>query len=309
MGVNALANADLPVPLIPGTLAQDRDSERARLFRETPSQAAMRWIMGTAYACQPRRVGNLPYLWWWTLADLARGGTRIPDQARTHPRPDTFAGVARGICPETILAAARRGFFPWCHFGPLKWWTRENRLVLFSGEQHIPKRLAREMRKTGRRVTFDQAFDEVVKACAGHRPGRPTGLTWVTPQIMRLYSELFDLGHAHSCEVWSEDGRLIGGGYGLSVGRVFYGESQFSWESNTSKMGFVTLNHHLAKWGYVLCDGKDFTEVIGSMGFRPIPRAEFEAILAEHGQGGDKPAPWVVEDDLATIASGTSSKR
>jgi leucyl/phenylalanyl-tRNA--protein transferase len=293
----------MPVPVgLTAAPAGDGDDKRTALFRETPSQTVRRWIMGTAYACHPKRISNLPSLWWWSLADIARGGTIVPDPARTHPRPDTFAGIARNVTPETVLAAARLGFFPWCHLGPLKWWTRAERTVLFSGEQHIPKRLRREMRKTTRRVTFDQAFDDVIKACAGYRKGRPTGLTWITPQIMRLYAQLFDQGHAHSFEVWSADGQLIGGGYGLSVGRVFYGESQFSLETNTSKMGFVTLNHHLAKWGYVLCDGKDYTAVIDSMGFRPIPRAEFEAILAEHGQSGDKPAPWVVEDDLATIA-------
>lgn len=293
----------MPVPV--GIAAESAGGERdrrAELFRETPSQTAMRWLMGTAYACHPKRISNLPYLLWWSLADMARGGTVVPDPARTHRRPDIFAGIVRNASPESVRAAGRLGFFPWCHLGPLKWWTRSQRMVLFSGEQHIPKRLAREMRKTTHRVTFDQAFDEVIKACAGYRKGRPTGLTWITPQIMRLYAELFDQGHAHSFEVWSEDGRLIGGGYGLSVGRVFYGESQFSLESNTSKMGFVTLNHHLAKWGYVLCDGKDYTAVIDSMGFRPIPRAEFEAILAEHAHDGDKPGPWVVEDDLKTIA-------
>ena len=94
---------------------------------------------------------------------------------------------------------------------------------------------------------------------------------------------LHDLGFAHSFEVWSADGRLIGGGYGIAIGRVFYTESQFSRESNTSKMGFASLNHHLAKWGFVLNDGKDFTPTIDAMGFRAIPRAEFEAMLREHG--------------------------
>jgi leucyl/phenylalanyl-tRNA--protein transferase len=293
----------MPVPVrIAAAHADERRGARPELFRETPSETAMRWIMGTAYACHPKRASDLPFLLGHMGADLARGGTVVPDPERTYSRPDTFAGVARDICPETILAAARLGFFPWCHLGPLKWWTRSERVVLFSGEQHIPKRLRREMRKTDYRVTFDLAFDEVIKACAGHRKGRPPGLTWVTPRIMRLYSELFDMGHAHSFEVWSADGRLVGGGYGLSVGRIFFGESQFSVETNTSKMGFVTLNHHLAKWGYVLNDGKDYTAVIDAMGFRAIPRAEFEAILAEHGHGGDKPGPWIVEDDLATIA-------
>jgi leucyl/phenylalanyl-tRNA--protein transferase len=162
-------------------------------------------------------------------------------------------------------------------------------MVLFLGEQHIVKRLRRDMRKTDYRVTFDAGFDEVIKGCAEPRKGRPLGLTWITPKIMQLYAALHDLGFAHSFEVWSAEGHLVRGGYGLATGRVFYTESQFSRESNASKMGFVSLNYHLAKWGYILKDGKDFTPTIDAMGFRAIPRAEFEAILAEHGISGDTP--------------------
>lgn len=276
---------------------------RRRLFRETPQATALRWLMGTAYACHPKRVADLPFLFWHTASDLARGGTRLPGKASEHAVPDTFAGICRDITPERIVAAARRGYFPWCHVGPLKWWTRENRMVLFLGEQHIAKRLRRDMRKTDYRVTFDQAFDEVIKACAEPRKGRPLGLTWITPQIMHLYAALHDLGFAHSFEVWSADGHLVGGGYGIAIGRVFYTESQFSRASNTSKMGFASLNWHLAKWGYVLNDGKDFTSTIDAMGFRAVPRAEFEGILAQHAHAGGHDGVWSVEDDLATIAA------
>ena len=279
------------------------DAPRSELFQEGLQDRALRWLMGAAYACHPKRIGDLPYLMWWTLADLAKGGTEVPDPAHTHSRPDTLGGVCRDITPEKIMAAARLGFFPWCHFGPLKWWTRSQRMVIVPSQLHIPKRLRREMRKTDYTVTFDRAFDDVIKACAGHRKGRPTGLTWITPQIMRLYSELFDQGHAHSFEVWSKDGRLIGGGYGIAFGKIFVGESQFSHETNTSKMGFCTLHHHLAKWGYVLSDGKDYTQVIASLGFDKIPRAEYEAILKDNAYSGGKSGPWVVEDDLATIAA------
>ena len=212
------------------------------------------------------------------LRDLARGGTAVPGPASVA-RPDSFAGVACGISPERVLAAARLGFFPLSHCGPLKWWTRKERMVLTLGEQRITKNLKRLMRKNPYRVTFDTAFDEVIKACAGRRKGRRFALTWITPQIMRLYSDLHEQGHAHSFEVWSTDGRLVGGGYGLSAGRVFFTESQFSHESNTSKMGFATLNHHLAKWGYVVNDGKDFTPALAEVGFHAIPRSEFEALL------------------------------
>jgi len=292
-----------PVPAPIGHhLARTAPSKRARHFRETPAETLLRWLMATAYAVNPKRVSDVPYLLWWMLADLRRGGTSVPDPARTRCPPDTFAGVARGISPERILAAARLGFFPMSHCGPLKWWTRQNRMVLLVGEQHISRRLRRVMRKSTYRVTFDQAFDEIIKACAGRRKGRPPGLTWITPKVMRLYADLHDLGHAHSFEVWSADGRLVGGGYGLAIGRVFMTESQFSRESNTSKMGFATLNYHLAKWGYVLNDGKDYTATIDAMGFRAIARAQFEALLKEHAHADGRSGPWTVEADLATVA-------
>jgi leucyl/phenylalanyl-tRNA--protein transferase len=175
-------------------------------------------------------------------------------------------------------------------------------MVLFLDERHIAKRLRRDMRKTTYRVTFDETFDEVIKACAEPRKGRPVGLTWITPKIMGLYSALHDMGVAHSFEVWSDDGRLVGGGYGIAVGRVFYTESQFSRESNTSKMGFASFNHHLAKWGFLVNDGKDYTSTIDAMGFRSIPRAEFEQILAEHGSKAPRTGRWTVEDSLAAVA-------
>ena len=271
-------------------IAEDNEESQAarrrRLFRETPKEKLLRWTMGTAYACHPKRIADLPFLLWDMAADISRGGTKIPSDDDNPPATRHLRRRLPRHHPRAHHRAARRGFFPWCHLGPLKWWTRRERMVLFLGEQHMAKRLRRDMRKTDYRVTFDEAFDEVIKACAEPRKGRPLGLTWITPKIMRLYAALHDLGFAHSFEVWSADGRLVGGGYGIAIGRVFYTESQFSRDSNTSKMGFASLNYHLAKWGYLVNDGKDFTPTIDAMGFRAIPRAEFEAILAEHGTSG-----------------------
>ena len=283
-----------------------RKTERETLFRETWNGWAQRWVLGAAYALKPDLVRDTPFLLYHATRDLLRGGTRIPDRNRTWLRPDTFGGVCRDISPETVLAATRAGFFPWCHCGPLKWWTRENRMVLFFDEYHIAKRLRRDMKKAPYRVTFDQAFDEVIAACAGQRSYNRHALTWITPKIMRLYAGLFDQGHAHSFEVWDADGKLVGGGYGLAVGPVFMTESQFSLAPNTSKMGFAVLNYHLSKWGFVVNDGKDFTPTIDAMGFRMIPHADFDAILdnrdAEAGMSA-RPGRWSVEADLATVAS------
>jgi len=279
--------------------------DRDELFREGWNTWAQRWVLGTAYALMPNRAASVPALLMHSLADVLRGGTRIPDQKRTKKTPDTFGGICRNLSAETTLEAGRRGFYAWCHCGPLKWWTREQRMVLFFPDHHIGKRLRRDMKKSTYRVTFDQAFEDVIVACAGHRSYNKHSLTWITPQIMRLYADLFDQGHAHSFEVWDAEGNLVGGGYGLSIGRVFVTESQFSLARDTSKMGFAVLNYHLAKWGYVLNDGKDFTPTIEAMGFHLIPRAEYESILAENtavGEMGGIVGRWKTEADLATVA-------
>jgi leucyl/phenylalanyl-tRNA--protein transferase len=294
-------------------IAEDADdtptARRRLLFRESPQQKLARWLMAGAYACHPKRIAQLPFLIWHTATDMARGGTLVPSAATTQPVPEVFAGVCRNITPQRILEAARAGFFPWSHAGPLKWWTRNERMVVAPAQFRISKDARRLMRKGTYHVTFDDAFDEVIKACAEPRKGRPFGLTWITPQIMRLYAALHDDGVAHSFEVWNADGVLVGGGYGIAVGRVFYTESQFSHESNTSKIGFACLNHHLAKWGFVLNDGKDFTPTLEQMGFRTISRADFEAVLAEHGHQDVRKGKWQIEVSPAEIADAPAPAR
>lgn len=277
----------------------------ARNYREGVAEFANRWALGTLFSLMPQRIAEVPPLLWNMAREAARGGTEIPDQSRCYSAPDTFGGTCRNPSAATVLEAGRRGFFPWCHIGPLKWWTRKQRMVLFFENYHIPKRLRRDMRKGKHRVTFDQAFGDVMVACAAQRSYNSHALTWITPQIMQIYCDLFEQGHAHSFEVWNEEGELVGGGYGVSFGRVFYTESQFSIASNTSKMGFAVLNYHLAKWGYVLNDGKDFTPTIEAMGFQEIPSTKFSEILSKNTEIGEMGAPvgrWTVEADLKTVA-------
>ncbi|CAN0457291.1 unnamed protein product, partial [Phaeothamnion confervicola] len=196
-----------------------RRAGRDGAYAEQPLFTVQRWILGTLYALKPARVRDLPYLLYYSARDLLHGGTRIPDPARTEARPDTFGGICRGLSPETMLAASRIGFFPWCHFGPQKWWTRKQRMVLLFGEHKLEKRCLREMKKNAYRVTFDTAFDDVVRECAAPRAYNWHTLTWITPAMRRLYAELHRLGHAHSFEIWNEGGALVGGGFGISVGR------------------------------------------------------------------------------------------
>jgi leucyl/phenylalanyl-tRNA---protein transferase len=173
--------------------------------------------------------------------------------------------------------------------------------VLFFGDMKINKNVRRLMKQKRYSVTFDRAFERVIKACAGRRAGK-WHTTWITPRIMRACAALYDRGLVHSFEVWNEKSELVGGGYGVALGRVFFTESQFSHESNTSKVGFAVLNTHLAQWGYLLNDGKKHTDVLEEAGFRTIPRDEFLAHLADAAHGGGKTGRWQVEFDTAQAA-------
>jgi leucyl/phenylalanyl-tRNA--protein transferase len=174
--------------------------------------------------------------------------------------------------------------------------------VLLFEDHHIGKTLRGKLRQERYSVTFDRDFEAVIAACAGRRAGR-WHLTWITPRIMRAYSELFDAGYAHSFEVWNTSGELVGGGYGVATGGAFSGESQFSLESDTSKLGLSVLNFHLARWGYHFADGKLMTSTMNAMGFREIPRADYLALLSQALRAPGKIGRWQVEADLPAVAA------
>jgi leucyl/phenylalanyl-tRNA--protein transferase len=288
---------------MPPSSDSDIGQRRAALFRESARDRLERWALGTAWALTPGRIGNVPALARLWAADLIRPMSALPDSEHTL-NPAGLVGIAHDTSVPTLMAAYRDGMFPHAHFGPLKWYSLDERCVLFFDEYHISKRLRRLMRQGRYTVTFDRDFEGVIKACAGRRDGK-WHLTWITPRIMRAYADLFDAGHAHSFEVWNEAGELVGGGYGVSAGRAFFTESQFSHEPNTSKLGFTVLNWHLARWGYPFNDGKWMTPTIGGMGFRMIPRGEFRLRLATAAHESGKVGRWQTEADAKAIADWT----
>jgi leucyl/phenylalanyl-tRNA--protein transferase len=282
------------IPAIPDTAAR-----RAELFRETPRDVAERIMLGLAWSMKPKRIGALPGVARVWLRDLFRDGRDLPDPQSAGPTG--ICGIAKDLSVETLLAAYRRTLYPWGHVGPAKWISSEQRCVLFFNEFHIAKRLRRQMKQNEYTVTFDRDFEGVMRACAERRPGR-WHLTWLRPKIMQAFADLYDAGHAHSFEVWNKDGALVGGGYGIAVNGVFHTESQFSRESNTSKMGFTLFNWHLAKWGFLLNDGKDPTPTIDGMNFRLIPRSELQSILDRGTMDMCRPGRWTCETDLKSVA-------
>jgi leucyl/phenylalanyl-tRNA--protein transferase len=274
---------------------------RAALFRESLGETAERWTLGLAWALMPNRIAGLPGLAKLCFDEFLAPDYALPDPERALEQPPGLAGIVHDLTLPTLLAAYRRGLYPWAHIAPLKWWSPPQRSLLFFNELHMAKRLRRQMRQGTYTVTFDRDFEGVIKACAGHRAGR-WHVTWITPKIMHVYAQAFDAGYGHSFEVWNERGELAGGGYGVAIGAAFVTESQFSHEPNTSKIGFSVLNWHLARWGFAFNDGKLMTPTCQDMGFREIPRVEFLARLAQVIKQPDRMGRWQVEADLATVA-------
>lgn len=273
---------------------------------EPASRLLSRWALGTAYALHPKRIASLPALTWWTLTDMLRGGTPVPSPQSVRKTPGNFAGTVRALTAETLLAAMRKGFFAWSHCGPLKWWTRDKRMVLFLPEHKLEKNTLKRMKRNDYRFTFDKAFDEVVASCAAPRARNWHNLTWITPRMARVYSKLHKMGYAHSFEIWNPAGELAGGGFGIAVGRVFYSESLFSRERDVSKMASSALYYHLARWGFAMCDGRDYTEMQAHMGYREISRDEHDAMLLAHAHDDIKTGPWRAAADLAAVAGWVS---
>ena len=201
----------------------------------------------------------------------------FPDVEHALQEPDGLLAVGGDLQPERLLYAYRNGIFPW--YGPdqpILWWSPDPRLLLYPEQLHVSHSLAKTLRQQRFSVTFDQAFDQVIEACAAPRPGQAG--TWITPEMQTAYIEMHRLGHAHSVECWQQD-RLVGGLYGLAMGRVFFGESMFSHTTDASKVGFVTLVRQLERWDYRLIDCQVHTGHLERLGARMIPRREFTRLL------------------------------
>ena len=275
---------------------------RSRLFRERPIEFVERLVLGTAWAWKPERIGGLPNLAGMLAHDALVRSNELPDPEHAFASPPGLAGIVHDLSVPTLVAAYSRGLFPFSHVPPLKWWSPPKRTVLLFKDHHIGKTIRKQMRNARYSVTFDRDFESVIAACAGRR-ARRWHLTWITPRIMRAYTDLFDAGYAHSFEVWNEAGRLVGGGYGVAVGASFSGESQFSLEADTSKIGLSVLNFHLARWGFHFDDGKLMTPNMQVAGFREIDRSDYLPRLEQAVRTPSKTGRWKVEADLPEVAA------
>jgi len=201
----------------------------------------------------------------------------FPPLEKALHEPNGLLAVGGDLSFERLMAAYRHGCFPWYEEGqPLLWWSPDPRCVLFVGEMHISRSLAKCLKQQRFSVTFDQDFAAVIKACA--EPRKAGAGTWITAEMQAAYIELHRRDIAHSVEVW-QDGSLQGGLYGLAMGRLFFAESMFSRQNNASKVALAHLMARLADCGFVLLDCQVPNPHLLSLGARTIPRYEFAALL------------------------------
>ena len=218
----------------------------------------------------------------------------FPPLAAALTEPNGLLAAGGDLAPQRILAAYRRGIFPWYSAEqPILWWSPDPRMVLFPDELKISRSLAKVLRNQAYDVRLDANFAAVIAACANTpRDGQPG--TWITIEMRAAYRRLHELGHAHSVEVWM-DGQLAGGLYGMAIGRAFYGESMFSLRRDASKIAIAHLCEQLKRLEFGIIDCQMETSHLASLGARPIPRSDFVAWLDRLTNTNIAPGPWPVD--------------
>ena len=207
------------------------------------------------------------------------GDDPCPPVEEALEAPNGLLCAGGGLEPERLVAAYGRGIFPWFSEGePILWWSPDPRMVLFPDELKVSRSLRKRVEHGTYDLRVDSAFGRVIAECA--RPRRGQSGTWIVPEMIAAYTRLYELGLAHSVESWRE-GRLVGGLYGVALGRVFFGESMFSRSPDASKVALVELVRRLKEKRFRLIDCQQATAHLASLGAREIPRARFARLLQD----------------------------
>lgn len=218
------------------------------------------------------------------------------DETLHFPAVDTavegLLAVGGDLSPARLLAAYESGIFPWYdEDSPPLWWSPEERAVLFLDDLKVSKSMRSTLRNGGFTITMDRAFAEVIQACKDTRETAGEG-TWIVQETIEGYRALHELGMAHSVETW-KNGELVGGLYGVSIGRMFFGESMFARQSNASKAAFISLVGWLKERGFGPLDCQIQNDHLASLGVTTIPRSEFMDLLQTHLAAGETiRGPW-----------------
>lgn len=225
-------------------------------------------------------------------------GQPFPPVDEACARPNGLLAAGADLSPESLLSAYAQGIFPWFSPGePILWWSPDPRTVIDPDQVHVSRRLRQTLRQPWE-ITLDRAFDEVVAACAA--PREQEAGTWITEDMQQAYATLHQMGHAHSLEV-RRDGELVGGIYGVAIGRIFFGESMFRRRRDCSKIALVSLCQWLTLHGFGLLDCQVESAHLSRMGAVTIARNVFcrqvSQLTAQAGpvgnwQGLARPIQW-----------------
>jgi leucyl/phenylalanyl-tRNA--protein transferase len=222
----------------------------------------------------------------------------LTDELRFPPpegaSPEGIVAIGGDFRPERLLLGYAQGIFPWPSEGlPLLWFSPDPRFVLEPHEAHLPRSLRKQLRKMPYTIRFDTAFGDVIRACAdARRPGQRG--TWITDDLIAGYEALHALGFAHSVEAFRGD-ELVGGLYGVSLGKVFFGESMFAHAPDASKLAFAVLLAQLVRWGVRMVDCQVYTEHLARFGAGDWPRELFLSTLREALSADTRRGPWALE--------------
>lgn len=228
-----------------------------------------------------------------TISFLPEHVTGFPCVDSALKEPDGLLAVGGNLGVDTLLLAYQGGIFPWFNEGdPLLWWSPSQRMVFTPGNLHLSRSLLKLLRKNRYQVTFDHDFSALIKACAScYQENRGT---WITADMIAAYTALHLAGHAHCVEVW-RDGQLVGGLYGVALGQVFFAESMFSQESNTSKIALTALSERLAHWHFQLVDCQNYSGHLASLGAGLISRERYMNYLNMYCSKDPACANWHLE--------------
>lgn len=231
------------------------------------------------------------------MITLLQHNTPFPPLEQALRQPNGLLAAGGDLMPERLLDAYRHGIFPWFSAGdPILWWSPDPRMVLFPEEFKISHSLRKTLQRGQYEIRTDSAFERVMRACASPREGQSG--TWIQEEIVEAYVRLHHMGLAHSVETWMEN-ELVGGLYGVSLGRMFYGESMFSRRTDASKIALAHLATQLKRWNFGMIDCQMNTPHLASMGAREIPRAHFIARLQELIHYPNLASPWHFDDLFA----------
>ncbi|MES1983179.1 MAG: leucyl/phenylalanyl-tRNA--protein transferase [Pseudomonadota bacterium] len=223
------------------------------------------------------------------MIPFLHGNDPFPPLEQAMRLPNGLLAAGGELTPARLLDAYRHGIFPWFNEDdPILWWSPDPRTVLFPGEFKISRTLRKTLRSNLYEVRTDTVFDQVMQGCAAPRGDQGT---WINADMIAAYKELHRMGHAHSVETWQQ-GVLVGGLYGVSIGRMFYGESMFSRRTDASKVALAHLAAQLRRWNFGMIDCQMRTSHLVTLGAREISRSEFSRRLQELVHYPDLVTPW-----------------